>query len=341
MKALVKKEASKGLWLMDIPVPKPANGEVLVKIVKSAICGTDLHIYNWDEWSQKTIKTPMTIGHEFVGEIVETVGDVGNFKIGDLVSAEGHIVCGCCRSCRAGNRHLCPNTSGIGVNRNGIFAEYAVIPATNLWLCDTSIDKNVLSIFDPFGNATHTALSFNLLGEDVLITGAGPIGIMAAAICQHVLARKVVITDISDYRLELANKVCPKVTAVNTTKVTLEQVKKQLHMAEGFDVGLEMSGSGIAFSQMIDNMCNGGKIALLGIPKQNFQIDWNKVVFGSLIIKGIYGREMYEDWYKMAAMLSSGLDISKVITHEFKYTDFNEGFELMNTGKSGKIILNW
>lgn len=341
MKALVKKEATQGLWLMDVPTPKPANGEVLVKIIKTAICGTDLHIYNWDDWSQKTIKTPMTIGHEFVGEIVETVGDVGKFKVGDLVSAEGHIVCGNCRQCRAGQRHLCPHTKGIGVNRDGIFAEYAVIPASNLWLCDKSIDKNVLSIFDPFGNATHTALSFNLLGEDILITGAGPIGIMAAAICKHVLARNVVITDISDYRLELANKVCPTALAVNTSKIPLEQVKKHIGLVEGFDVGLEMSGSGIAFSQMIDNMCNGGKIALLGIHKPDTRIDWNKIVFGSLHIKGIYGREMFEDWYKMAAMLSSGLDISKVITHEFNYTDFNTAFTLMNSGKTGKVILNW
>lgn len=341
MYALVKEQPQKGLWLKQVEMPVPKEGEALIKIRKTAICGTDLHIYNWDEWSQATIKTPMIIGHEFVGEIVQLNGDGGKFRVGDIVSGEGHKVCGTCRNCRGGMQHLCPNTVGIGVNCNGIFAQYAIVPIRNLWLCDKSIDENIFSIFDPFGNAVHTALSFNLVGEDVLITGAGPIGIMAAAICRHVGARNVVITDISDYRLELAKKVTPNIVAVNTLNTKLKDVQKQIGMTEGFDVGLEMSGSGIAFNDMIDNMINGGKIALLGILKPDVKVNWNKIVFGSLHIKGIYGREMFETWYKMSAMLKSGLDISKVITHTFDYKDFEKGFELMNSGKSGKVVLNW
>lgn len=341
MYALVKELPQKGLWLREVDVPQLQAGEALIKIKRTAICGTDLHIYNWDEWSQATIKTPMTIGHEFVGEIVKINGDCGKFKIGDIVSAEGHVVCGTCRACRAGKRHLCPNTRGIGVNRTGIFAQYAAIPVSNLWLCDPEIDLNISSIFDPLGNAVHTALSFDLVGEDVLITGAGPIGIMAAAICKHTGARKVVITDISDYRLELAKKIAPAAITVNTLHTNLKDVQKQIGMVEGFDVGLEMSGSGIAFNDMISNMINGGRIAMLGILKPDTKIDWNKVVFGSLFLKGIYGREMYETWYKMTAMLKSGLDIGKIITHTFNFKDFEQGFELMNSGKSGKIVLNW
>lgn len=340
MDALVKKYAEPGLWLEQVEVPTPGEGEVLIKIHKTAICGTDVHIYNWDKWSQETIKTPMTIGHEFVGEIVELGEGVENLKIGELVSGEGHVVCGKCRNCLAGKRHLCPNTQGIGVNRTGIFSEYVVIPESNIWVCDKDIPEELFSIFDPFGNATHTALSFDLVGEDVLITGAGPIGIMATAIAKHVGARYVVVTDVNDYRLGLAQKMGATVT-VNTTKQPLKEVMKNLGMKEGFDVGLEMSGNKYAFNEMIDNMTHGGRIALLGIQQPDTMVDWNKIVFNGLFLKGIYGREMFETWYKMTSMIKSGLDISPVITHRLDYKDFIEGFEVMRTGKSGKVILNW
>lgn len=342
MDAIIKPAPQKGLELVKKEIPVLQTGDALIKVHKTAICGTDVHIYNWDEWSQSTIKTPMIIGHEFVGEIVELKDAHNNaFKVGDLVSAEGHVVCGKCRNCRAGRRHLCPNTQGIGVNKDGIFAEYAAIPISNLWLCDKAIEEKMYAIFDPFGNATHTALTYNLVGEDVLITGAGPIGIMAAAICRHVGAKNVVLTDISDYRLELAKKVNPGIFTVNTSNTLLKDVQLQLGMKEGFDIGLEMSGSSLAFNDILSNMISGGKIALLGVQGSNTKINWNKVIFGSLNIKGIYGREMFETWHMMTAMLKSGLDISNIITHEYNYKDFEKGFENMNSGKSGKIILNW
>jgi threonine 3-dehydrogenase len=340
MKALVKKKAECGIWLEDVPVPETGINDVLIKIMKTSICGTDIHIYNWDEWAQKTIPVPMVIGHEFVGRIERVGSNVHDFKRGDIVSGEGHIVCGHCRNCLAGRRHLCPNTKGVGVNRTGAFAEYLCIPMTNVWYCDPNISKDVLSCFDPLGNAVHTALSFDVLGEDVLITGAGPIGIMAAAIAKHAGARYTVITDVNPYRLELAKKMNPT-RVVNVAKEKIKDVQKELAMKEGFDVGLEMSGSPEAFRSMIDNMCHGGKIAMLGIPKTNTAIDWNKVIFNSLTLKGIYGREMYETWYKMTSMIQSGLDISPIITHNFHYKDFQKGFEVMNSGKSGKVVLDW
>ena len=340
MDALVKKYAEPGLWLEQVEVPTPEEGEVLIKVHKTAICGTDVHIYVWNKWAQDTIPVPMTIGHEFVGEIIELGKGVKDLKVGDLVSAEGHIVCGKCRNCLAGRRHLCKDAKGVGVNRTGIFSEYVTLPVTNIWLCDKSIPEDVLSIFDPFGNAAHTALSFELLGEDVLITGAGPIGIMATAIAKHAGARYVVVTDINDYRLELASKM-GATRVVNTKKENLSDAMRDLGMKEGFDVGLEMSGNASAFNQMIDNMFHGGKIAMLGLQEPGTQIDWNKVVFNGLRIKGIYGREMFETWYKMTAMLQSGLDISPVITHRYHYTEFIKGFEAMVSGQSGKVILDW
>lgn len=340
MDALVKKYAKPGLWLEQVDIPEVGEFDVLIKMKKTAICGTDVHIYNWDEWSQATIPVPMTIGHEFVGEIVEIGPGVKDFKVGDLVSGEGHIVCGKCRNCLAGRRHLCKDTLGVGVNRTGIFAEYASIPMTNVWLCDPSIPEEVLSIFDPLGNAVHTALSYDLLGEDVLITGAGPIGIMAAAIAKHAGAKQVVVTDVNDYRLDLAKKM-GATRVVNPMKEKLTDVMADLGMKEGFDVGLEMSGNASAFGDMVDNMFHGGKIAMLGIQGPNTPVDWNKIVFNGLFIKGIYGREMFETWYKMTAMLQSGLDISEVITHKFHYTEFEKGFETMISGKSGKVILDW
>ncbi|MFA7232372.1 MAG: L-threonine 3-dehydrogenase [Victivallaceae bacterium] len=340
MKALVKTKAAPGLELCDVPVPEYGINDVLIKIKKTSICGTDVHIYNWDEWSQRTIPVPMTIGHEFVGTVEALGSNVHALKIGDLVSGEGHIVCGHCRNCLAGRRHLCPNTSGVGVNRCGAFAEYLVIPVTNVWHCNPAISTDVLSCFDPLGNATHTALSFPVLGEDVLITGAGPIGIMAAAIARHAGARYVVITDVNPWRLQLAEKI-GVTRAVDVSKQQLKDVQKELKMKEGFDVGLEMSGNPTALNNMIDNMCHGGKIALLGILPGKTIIDWNKVVFNSLTIKGIYGREMYETWYKMTSMLESGLDITPVITHHFHFTDFEQGFEAMRSGQSGKVVLNW
>ncbi len=339
MPALVKRYAKRGLWLEELDIPEPKNGEVLIKIERTSICGTDLHIYNWDEWSQATIPVPMAIGHEFVGHISKIGSNVFGLKEGDLVSGEGHIVCGKCRNCLAGRRHLCKDTMGVGVNRQGAFAEYLCIPATNVWLCDPAIDHDIISIFDPLGNAVHTALTYDLTGEDVLITGAGPIGIMTAAIVRHVGARKVVITDINPYRLEMAKKMGVDL-AVDVCNQTIAEAMQSLHMKEGFDVGLEMSGNPAAFSQMVDNMIHGGRIALLGL-QTHADINWSEVIFNSLVITGIYGREMFETWYKMTSMLQSGLDITSVITHRMHYTEFEKGFAVMNEGKSGKVILNW
>ncbi|CDB25626.1 l-threonine 3-dehydrogenase [Firmicutes bacterium CAG:552] len=340
MDALVKKYPDVGLVLEQAEVPVIKEGEALVKIHKTAICGTDVHIYNWNQWAQQTIKTPMIIGHEFVGEIVEIKGNSPEFKVGDLVSAEGHVTCGHCRNCKEGLKHLCPTAQGIGVNRNGIFAEYAAIPLSNLWKCDKDIPEEMYAIFDPFGNATHTALAYPMIGEDVLITGAGPIGIMAAAICKHVGARHVVITNTSDWRLEFAKQVVPGVVTVNTKTTDLKDVQRSLGMTDGFGVGLEMSGNGNALNQMIDNMINGGKIALLGLGI-NGGIEWDKFIFKCLHLQGIYGRKVFETWRKMTTMLQSGLDISKIITHRLPYTEFKQGFDLMNSKKSGKIILDW
>ncbi|MBL7205235.1 MAG: L-threonine 3-dehydrogenase [Desulfobacteraceae bacterium] len=340
MKALVKAKPEPGLWLEEVPIPEIGINDVLIKIQKTAICGTDVHIYNWDEWAQKTIPVPMHVGHEFVGRVEEIGNNVHDFKPGDLVSGEGHLVCGRCRNCLAGRRHLCMNTSGVGVNRPGAFAEYLSIPVTNVWYCDRGILTDVLSCFDPLGNATHTALSFDMLGEDVLITGAGPIGCMAAAIARHAGARFVVVTDVNPYRLELAKKMGATLT-LDVRKETIEDSQKKLGMKEGFDVGLEMSGNPDAFRSMMTNMCHGGKIALLGILPGNAAIDWNTVIFNGLTIKGIYGREMYETWYKMTSMLQTGLDITPIITHHFHYTEYEKGFEVMRSGQSGKVILNW
>jgi threonine 3-dehydrogenase len=340
MHALVKCCAKPGLCLEEVPVPEIGINDVLIRVQKTGICGTDLHIYNWDEWAQKTIRVPMVIGHEFVGEVVAVGSNVADFFVGDTVSAEGHVVCGRCRNCLAGRRHLCKDTQGIGVNRAGAFAEYISVPMTNVWHHTNGVDREVAAIFDPFGNAVHTALSFNVLGEDVLITGAGPIGIMAAAIVKHAGARFVVITDVNDYRLELARKMGATL-ALNVKNGNLADVQRELRMKEGFDVGLEMSGNPEAFRQMIENMCHGGKIAMLGIPTRPMNIDWQKVVFNMLTIKGIYGREMYETWYKMTVMLESGLKIKPVITHRFPYAEFEKGFEVMQIGRSGKVILDW
>jgi threonine 3-dehydrogenase len=307
---------------------------------RTAICGTDLHIYKWDEWSQKTIPVPMVVGHEFVGEIVDVGSNVTDFHKGELVSGEGHVVCGRCRNCLAGRRHLCKDTKGIGVNRPGAFAEYLALPMTNVWHHDPQIDRDVAAIFDPFGNAVHTALSFPVLNEDVLITGAGPIGIMAVAVVKHAGARHVVITDVNPYRLDLARRMGATL-ALDVRSETLADAQKKLGMKEGFDVGLEMSGSPAAFRDMLANMCHGGKIAMLGIPEKEMAIDWNLVVFNMLTIKGIYGREMYETWYQMTVMIQSGLDIRPVITHRYPYTDFRQGFEQMMSGQSGKVILSW
>lgn len=338
--ALVKKYRAPGLNLEEVSMPFVGKNDVLIKIIKTAICGTDIHIYNWDEWAQKTIPVPMVIGHEFVGEVAAYGENVDDVEIGEIVSGEGHIVCGSCRNCLAGRRHLCRRTSGVGVNRPGSFANYLSIPVTNVWHCDPKIPLDVLSCFDPFGNAVHTALSFNVLGEDVLITGAGPIGIMAVAVAKHAGARYVVITDVNDYRLELARKM-GATRAVNINETSLQQVFQELGMKEGFDVGMEMSGNASAFRSMIDMMCHGGKIALLGIQQPGTLIDWNTLIFSGLNIKGVYGREMYETWYQMTAMIQSGLDISPVITHHFHYTEYEKAFEIMASGKSGKIILDW
>lgn len=340
MQALVKAKAEPGLWLQEIPVPEVGKNEVLIKIVKTAICGTDVHIYNWDDWAQKTIPVPMAVGHEFVGVIAEIGENVIDFKPGDLVSGEGHLVCGHCRNCLAGRRHLCNRTSGVGVNRAGAFAEYLAIPVTNAWYCDPTIPTEILACFDPLGNAVHTALSFDVLGEDVLITGAGPIGCMAAAIARHAGARHIVVTDVNPYRLELAQKAGASLT-LDVSKQTLAEAQKKLGMREGFDVAMEMSGNPAALRAILENMCHGGKIAMLGIMPGDTAIDWNIVVFNGLTIKGIYGREMFETWYKMTSMIQTGLDISALITHRYHYSEFEKGFESMRSGRSGKVILDW
>jgi threonine 3-dehydrogenase len=340
MQALVKKKGAEGLWLEEVPVPEIGINDVLIKVLRTGICGTDVHIYKWDAWAQKTIPLPMVVGHEFVGQIVEVGSNVKDFHVGEVVSGEGHVVCGRCRNCLAGRRHLCKDTMGVGVNRPGAFAEYLSLPMTNVWVHDPAIPRDVQAIFDPFGNAVHTALHFNVLGEDVLITGAGPIGIMAIPVVRHAGARHVVITDVNPYRLELARKMGATL-ALDVRNQSIADAQKQLHMKEGFDVGLEMSGNRDAFRDMLANMCHGGKIAMLGIPDREMAIDWNTVVFNMLNIQGIYGREMYETWYKMTVMLQSGLDISPVITHRFGYRDFQEGFDAMLSGRSGKVILTW
>jgi threonine 3-dehydrogenase len=340
MKALVKAKSQEGIWLQDMPKPKIGHNDLLIRVKKTAICGTDIHIYNWDEWAQKTIPVPMTVGHEFVGVVEEIGSEVQGYKIGQRVSGEGHITCGHCRNCRAGRRHLCRNTVGVGVNRPGCFAEYLVIPAVNAFPLPDDISDDVAAFLDPLGNATHTALSFDLVGEDVLITGAGPIGCMAVAIAKHVGSRNVVITDVNDYRLELARKM-GATRAVNVTQTKIDDVMKELGMKEGFDVGMEMSGNAQAFRQMLATMNNGGKIALLGLPPSDVAIDWNQVIFKGLLLKGIYGREMFETWYKMVSMLQSGLDITPVLTHHYPIADFQQGFDVMRSGKSGKVVLDW
>src|SRR5579862_3464607 len=340
MKALVKKERKPGLWLEEVPKPAVGINDVLIHVDRTGICGTDLHIYKWDEWAQKTIPTPMAVGHEFVGEVAEVGSNVKDFFPGETVSAEGHVVCGRCRNCLAGRRHLCKDTQGIGVNRPGAFAEYISVPMTNVWHHRNGIDRDVAAIFDPFGNAVHTALSFPVLGEDVLITGAGPIGIMAAAVVRHAGARYVVITDVNDYRLDLARKVKVDL-ALNVKRDSVAGAQKKLGMNEGFDVGLEMSGNPSAFREMISNMAHGGRIAMLGIPTEEMSINWRDVIFNMLHIKGIYGREMYETWYKMTVLLQSGLDIMPVITHRLNYKDYEQAFHVMRSGNSGKVILNW
>jgi len=340
MKALIKSKREPGIWMGDVPQPEIGPNDLLIKIRKTAICGTDIHIYNWDDWSQRTIPVPMVVGHEFVGEVAALGSAVQGFEVGDRVSGEGHVTCGYCRNCRAGKRHLCRNTVGVGVNRPGAFAEYLSLPAFNAFRIPGEIPDDLASIFDPYGNATHTALSFDLVGEDVLITGAGPIGCMAAAICKHVGARHVVVTDINDYRLDLARKL-GATRAVNVKTTRLRDVMAELHMTEGFDVGLEMSGSPDAFRDMLDVLNHGGRVGLLGIPPKDTLIDWNHVIFKGLIIKGVYGREMFETWYKMSAMLQSGLDIRGIITHRFSIDDYQAGFDVMRSGKSGKVVLDW
>ncbi len=340
MKSLAKLYREKGIWLTDSEMPEVGHNDLLIKIKKTAICGTDMHIFHWDEWSQKTIPVPMVVGHEYVGEVVDMGQEVKGFEKGDRVSGEGHITCGHCRNCRAGRRHLCRNTEGVGVDRQGAFAEYLVIPAFNAFKIPNNISDELAAVFDPFGNAVHTALSFDLVGEDVLITGAGPIGIMAAAVAKHVGARYVVVTDINEYRLDLAKKM-GATRVVNVAKQNLGEVMQELGMTEGFDVGLEMSGVPAAFSDMLAKMNNGGKIAMLGIPPENVAIDWTQVIFKGLNIKGIYGREMFETWYKMASLIQSGLDLSPIITHQFPIEDFQQGFDTMASGHSGKVILNW
>jgi threonine 3-dehydrogenase len=340
MKALVKLKAEPGIWMTDVPQPEVGHSDVLIKVKKTAICGTDVHIYNWDEWAQKHISVPLTIGHEFVGEIVEIGKDVKRFKVGERVSGEGHIACGFCRCCRAGRRHLCRKNESVGVTRNGCFAEYLVIPATNAYPLPKSISDLQAAILDPLGNAAHTALSYDVVGEDVLITGAGPVGIMAAAIVRHIGARHVVITDVNPYRLELAKKVGASLV-INSNKNTLKEAMDILSMREGFDVGLEVSGNSSAFNGMLDHMNHAGKVALLGFLPRETQIDWNNVIMKGLLVKGIYGREMFETWYKMICMLQSGLDVSAVITHQFEVQDYEKAFAVMRSGESGKVIMNW
>lgn len=342
MKALVKTKAEEGIWLQDMPEPECGNNDVIVKIHKTAICGTDIHIYNWDEWAQKTIPVPMITGHEYAGEIVELGANVTDLSIGDIVSGEGHITCGRCRNCLAGRIHLCPNTIGVGVNRTGAFAEYVSIPAKNIFKPSREISTDLLSVFDPYGNAVHTALSFNMVGEDVLITGAGPIGSMAALVADHAGARNIVITDMNQFRLDLIKKILPRAITVNVSKEKITKpMMEKLGIFEGFDVGLEMSGSPHAFSSMLDLMINGGNIAMLAIMPSGSGIDWDMVVFKGLTIKGIYGREIFETWYKGSMMVQTGLPLEKIITHRFHYTEFQEGFDVMRSGNSGKVILNW
>ena len=342
MKALVKTKAEQGIWLQDMPEPECGNNDVIVKIHKTAICGTDIHIYNWDEWAQKTIPVPMITGHEYAGEIVEVGQNVTDLSVGDIVSGEGHITCGRCRNCLAGRIHLCPNTIGVGVNRTGAFAEYVAIPAKNIFKPSLPISTELLSVFDPYGNAVHTALSFNMVGEDVLITGAGPIGSMAALVADHAGARNIVITDMNQYRLDLIKNILPRVITINVSKEKISKsMMEKIGIFEGFDVGLEMSGSPQAFAGMLDLMINGGHIAMLAIMPSGSGIDWDMVVFKGLTIKGIYGREIFETWYKGSMMVQSGLPLDKIITHRFSYEDYQEGFETMRSGNSGKVILNW
>lgn len=340
MKALVKAQALPGLWMQDVPVPEIGINDVLVRVLRTAICGTDLHIYNWDAWAQRSICVPLIIGHEFVGEIVEVGGNVLDFKPGQIVSGEGHIVCGRCRNCMAGRRHLCAHTRGIGVSYPGAFAEYITLPMSNVWEHRSGVDLDIAAIFDPFGNAVHTALKYDVVGEDVLITGAGPIGLMATAVCRQAGARHIVITDINPDRLALAEQL-GATCMVDTRSGDLQQIQRQLGMTEGFDVGLEMSGSHEALRGMLANMCHGGKIAMLGIPEQEYAIDWNQVIFNMLTIKGIYGREMYESWYKMSVLIEQGLDISPVITHRLHYSDYDKAFEEMRSGRACKVVLHW
>lgn len=340
MKVLAKLKPEEGIWMSEADTPEVGYNDILIKIKKTAICGTDVHIYNWDEWSQNTVPVGMTVGHEYVGTVAAMGDGVRGFAIGDRVSGEGHLTCGHCRNCRAGRRHLCRNTTGVGVNRPGAFAEYLSIPADNAFKIPDEVSDDMAAIFDPFGNAVHTALSFDLVGEDVLITGAGPIGMMAAAVARHAGARHVVITDINDFRLELAAKMGATRT-VNSSKENLRDVMKQLGMSEGFDVGLEMSGVPVAFNGMLEAMNHGGKIALLGIPPSDMAVDWNQVIFKGLIIKGIYGREMFETWYKMAALIQSGLDLTPMVTHVLPISEFQQGFDIMRSGKSGKVVLDW
>jgi len=341
MRALVKAKAEEGIWMEEVPEPEFGHNDLLIRIRRTAICGTDIHIYNWDQWAQRTIPVPMVVGHEFVGEVADMGSEVRGFSVGDRVSGEGHITCGHCRNCRAGRRHLCRNTIGIGVNRQGCFAEYLVLPAVNAFKLSDSISDEIASFLDPLGNATHTALSFDLVGEDVLITGAGPIGVMAVAICRYAGARHVVVTDVNDYRLELAARMGRCRTVNVTREQDLAPVMAELGMTEGFDVGLEMSGSPQAFRQMLAAMHHGGSVALLGIPPDDTAIDWNQVIFKGLVLKGVYGREMFETWYKMASMLQSGLDVSPVITHQMPVDRFQEGFDVMRSGQSGKVVLGW
>jgi len=340
MKALVKRNSTKGLWLEDVPEPEIGINDVLIKIDRTAICGTDMHIYNWDSWAQATIPVPMVVGHEFVGEIVDVGANVNDFRPGQIVSGEGHVVCGRCRNCMAGRRHLCAQTSGVGVDRPGAFAEYLALPMSNVWEHRPGIDLDVAALFDPLGNAVHTALQYDLLAEDVLITGAGPIGAMAAAVCKYAGAKNVVITDINPERLALAKQLgATRTVDVRTEK--LADVQRELGMSEGFDVGLEMSGNPSGFRDLLANMCHGGKVAMLGIPGEEMAVDWSQVIFNMLTLKGIYGREMYETWYKMSSMIESGLDISAVITHRLGFEDFQQGFDAMNAGQASKVILNW
>jgi threonine 3-dehydrogenase len=340
MKALVKSKAEVGLWVDEVPSPNPGINDVLIKVHKTGICGTDLHIYEWDNWAQGAIRTPLVIGHEFVGAVAAVGSNVADFQVGEIVSGEGHVVCGRCRNCLAGRRHLCANTQGVGVNRDGAFAEYIAIPVSNVWRHSEKVTPEIAAIFDPFGNAVHTALSFPVLGEDVLITGAGPIGIMAVAVARHAGARHIVITDLNPKRLELARRMGATL-AIDPRLQPLKEVQRQLGMKEGFDVGLEMSGNAQALEGMLDNLCHGGKVAMLGIPADAQTFDWRKVIFNMITIKGIYGREMYETWYLMTAMLESGLDISPVITHRLPWYEYEQGFAAMRTGDAAKVVLDW